>query len=135
MKKILVILAMVFSYSCSTAFHQTEVIIKATPPANNAVEPSKGKEKNTEEPAAEETASAETSVQETTPVESEPAQGPTPARYVSLGFGIYEYSEAIEPSCGQNVNKIIFKRDWLDFTIHWFLGGIYSARSIYIHCN
>ncbi|MEM7183637.1 MAG: hypothetical protein AAF518_22205 [Spirochaetota bacterium] len=126
-----------FVSSCKTGFHNLEVVVKpgaslaeAIPAADteaSAESAGTGKEGNTD--AGKEGDSAENSPAE------EPVAELKPIRYVSLGFGIYEYSKAIEPACGQSLQRITMKRDWIDFTIHWFFGGIYSERSVYIHCS
>ena len=55
-------------------------------------------------------------------------------KYVSLALGVYEYSKAIEPACS-NVQKILIKRNIPDAVFYFFLGGIYTPRTIYLYCK
>lgn len=55
--------------------------------------------------------------------------------YASLGLGIYEYTKPKEASCGNDVEKLIIKRNAVDATIYFLIGGIYTQRSIYVYCK
>ncbi len=62
----------------------------------------------------------------------EPALSET---HVSLGLGIYEYSKSPQNPCPDSLESIVIRRDWLDATIHFFVGGVYTTRRIEFYCR
>lgn len=73
---------------------------------------------------------------ETEQLASNPEQEPTlSVNYVSLGLGIYEFSKSPKIPCPNQIQKIVISRNWLDATIHFFVGGVYSTRRIDFYCK
>ncbi len=67
---------------------------------------------------------------------SEPMIQPTgKVRYGSAAFGYIDISKNYESPCGQNVNQVVIRRDWLDSVIHFAIGGIYTTRSVEVYCS
>lgn len=55
---------------------------------------------------------------------------------VSVVFGYYEYSKPVKSNCAQGKTKaIIFHRDWRDKLAYFFIGGIYSSKSVSVLCE
>lgn len=55
--------------------------------------------------------------------------------YISLGLGIYEYSEPDYVPCPGGVKSVKMERNVLDTVIHFFVGGIYTTRHVQVVCN
>lgn len=55
--------------------------------------------------------------------------------HASLGFGIYEYTRPETVSCSSAPpEQITIEMDPVDAIVHFFIGGIYTARKIHIYC-
>lgn len=67
---------------------------------------------------------------------SEPMIQPSgKVRYGSAAFGYIDVTKNYESPCGQNVNQVVIRRDWLDSLIHFAIGGIYTTRSVDVYCS
>lgn len=67
---------------------------------------------------------------------SEPIKEATgKVRYGSAVFGNIDITKNYESPCGQNVNQVVIRRDFLDSLIHFAIGGIYTTRSVEVFCN
>jgi hypothetical protein len=56
-------------------------------------------------------------------------------RYGTVGFGYIDITKDNDSACGQNVRKIVIERDWLDCIVHFFIGGLYTTRSVDVYCG
>ncbi len=55
--------------------------------------------------------------------------------YVSLGLGIYEFSDPDYIPCPEGATSVKFQRTLLDFLIHVSLGGIVTTRHVQVFCK
>jgi len=49
-------------------------------------------------------------------------------------FGLLETGTPLEPNCAAGASKAVIRRDAVDFAIHFFVGGIYTTRSVSVEC-
>lgn len=55
-------------------------------------------------------------------------------QYESVVLGIVELSEPMEAHCQTATDKVVMRMDPMDSLIHFFLGGVYSTRTISVYC-
>jgi len=55
-------------------------------------------------------------------------------RYGSVIAGLIPVSSPAEHSCDQNPRRVVITRDWIDFAIHFWVGGIYTTRTVELYC-
>lgn len=55
-------------------------------------------------------------------------------KYGTMIWGKFEVSKPREVSCNNGIRSIVIQRSVIDFIIHYFIGGIYSTRSIEADC-
>lgn len=80
-------------------------------------------------------AGCQTHVLEFRPTDSPAAPATEEAIQGSVVFGLFETSDPAVVPCPRRLSRIVITRNWLDFTIHVFTGGIYTQRRVQFYCN
>lgn len=58
----------------------------------------------------------------------------TSVRYGSVVFGYFEVTNPVATPCNYETKSIVMQKEFLDGVIHFFIGGIYTTRMVYIYC-
>lgn len=77
----------------------------------------------------------QTTVIQINPSSEQTAQPTGKVRYGSAVLGNIDITKNYESPCGQNVNKVVIRRDLIDSIIHFAIGGIYTTRSVEVYCS
>lgn len=77
----------------------------------------------------------QTHVLEFRPADSPAASATEETIQGSVVFGLFETSDPAVVPCPRRLNRIEITRNWLDLTIHFFAGGIYTQRRVRFYCN
>lgn len=80
-------------------------------------------------------AGCQTHVLEFRPSDTPDAPATEEAVQGSMVFGLFETSSPAVVPCPRRLSRIVITRNWLDLSIHFFAGGIYTQRRVRFYCN
>lgn len=55
-------------------------------------------------------------------------------RAVTAVLGLFSVTKPFEPTCIENSDRILVKRDFLDISLHVLTNMIVSSKTVYVYC-
>lgn len=68
------------------------------------------------------------------PMVGDPNEPAFVQRYGSVVAGILAISSPQRHSCDNTPRRVVITRDWIDMAIHFWIGGLYTTRSVKLYC-